>query len=86
MHSASVMPEFRPVAAPSFWGVTTASASRLVVSVIHRWRRTMDTNHIPIGTYRVATGPETFSVHSAYNFIFVRTTSRNVSVEALFRE
>lgn len=38
-----------------------------MVSVIHRWRRTMDTNHIPIGTYRVATGPETFSVHSAYN-------------------
>ena len=26
----------------------------------------MDTNHIPCGTYRVATGPETFSVHSAY--------------------
>lgn len=34
-----------------------------------RWRRTMDTNHIPFGTYRVATGPGTFPVHSAYNLV-----------------
>ena len=86
MHSASVMPEFRPVAAPSFRGVTTASASRLVVSGLNRWRRTVDLNHTPFSAFRFQDGSGTSPVHPAYSFLFVRTTSRNVSVEALYRE
>ena len=56
-----------PVTASSFRGVTTASASRLVVSGLHRWRRTADLNHTPFSAFRFQDGSGTSPVHPAYN-------------------